>query len=242
MPRRKNQTAEPTAGAARTRSFGTLVYPTQEEYEQYYESCGGQIADTQGELHTVDKYDGRNGWGTHPDNWLEILSDAHVVYIISPMHIGDPDPDGGIKKPHWHVMVIYEGPKSWLTQVKPFFESFGGVGRQELQSTVGYARYLCHLDEGPEKFHYNVADVIEGGAADYLQLIDTPKDTLTVVGEIMDYVDAHNVRSFAALCRYARSARPDWFRVITEKRGYIVEKYIKSHAWELDTAQGEHKS
>src|SRR5699024_11179639 len=38
-----------------------------------------------------------------PEDWREIIDDLHVPWIESPLHDKDVNPDGEIKKPHWHV-------------------------------------------------------------------------------------------------------------------------------------------
>ena len=81
-----------------------------------------------------------------PENWIDILNEYHVACLISPLHNRDIDPDLNIKKPHYHVLIMFEGKKNYETQVKPIFDSIGGVGREYVQSIRGYARYLCHLN------------------------------------------------------------------------------------------------
>ena len=81
-----------------------------------------------------------------PDGWLENLRAGHIPAFVSPLHDKDiNNGDGHAKKPHWHVMVMYEGVKT-QDQFKAFRDSFGGVGCEYVQSPKGYARYLCHLD------------------------------------------------------------------------------------------------
>lgn len=84
-----------------------------------------------------------------PENWLSIASELCVPAFISPLHDKDVNPTGEDKKPHWHVMFMFEGKKS-IEQVQELFISFGGVGIEKVNSIRSYARYLCHLDN-PDK-------------------------------------------------------------------------------------------
>jgi len=52
-----------------------------------------------------------------PENWIEILQSEQVPFAVSPLHDKDVNVDGEIKKPHWHVMLMYSGKKSF-TQIK----------------------------------------------------------------------------------------------------------------------------
>lgn len=200
--------------AGRTRNFATLVYATKE----YLDRIGSA-------------YDGSDGYGTPPENWMEIVSDLHVPVLISPLHGHCKNPDGTIKKPHWHILFMFDNVKNWEKQVKPMFESFGGVGREEVNSLRGYARYLCHLDNA-EKTQYNPVDIISYGGADYDALVHLPTDDLEILKEIFLYIRTNKTHSFAEFLDICATNNKDWFSVVSMSRGYIVDKYIKSLAWE----------
>lgn len=80
-----------------------------------------------------------------PENWQNIVAESKIPCFISPLHDKDVNPDGTPKKPHYHVMVMYDGPKT-EEQAKAFFSTFNGVGPEVVNSVRGYARYLKHMD------------------------------------------------------------------------------------------------
>ena len=47
-----------------------------------------------------------------PENWKDILRESGLQVGISPLHDKDVNPDGSIKKPHYHLILIYSGPTS----------------------------------------------------------------------------------------------------------------------------------
>lgn len=163
-----------------------------------------------------------------PDNWLNIISESKIPVIISPLHDKDLNPTGEPKKPHHHVVAAYEGKKS-PEQARQFFESFGGVGLEPVQSLRGYARYLCHLDN-PEKAQYSVEDVKSFGI-DYVGTIGLPTDKYKAIGEMIDWVEANDIESFAELMVFARSQKYDWFRVLCDSSTLVMKEYIKSRSW-----------
>ena len=165
-----------------------------------------------------------------PADWLDRLDSYHVAYLVSPLHDKDTNPDGELKKPHYHVMLMFEGKKSF-EQVKPIFDDIGAVGRENVQSARGYARYLCHLDNA-EKASYSPSDVRFGGGADYHSLIQSPGDETALLSEIMAYAKERKIYSFAELLDLARTHHSDWYRLVTTSKGWIVREYIKSLAWE----------
>ncbi len=98
-------------------------------------------------------------------NWIDILEEQHIRALVSPLHNMDIDKDGKIKKPHYHVILIFESLKS-IKQVQEIIEKFGGVGVIPIHSLGAYSRYLCHIDN-PEKAQYNKEDVKEISGANY---------------------------------------------------------------------------
>ena len=54
------------------------------------------------------------------------------------------------------------------------------------------------------------------------------------VGQMMDWLCEQGITSFAALSRYARAYRKDWFRVLTAKRTVFMAQFCKSLQWEAD--------
>ena len=108
------------------------------------------------------------------DNWLQILGEQCVPCFVSPLHNLDVNPDGEIKKAHYHILFTFEGKKT-KEQVLEIVKLINGVGLEPVKSTRGYARYLCHLDN-PEKHQYNIDDVVQFGGADYTTTIGLAKE------------------------------------------------------------------
>lgn len=164
-----------------------------------------------------------------PENWKDIISNEHVPCFISPLHDKDIDPQNQPKKPHYHVLVMYEGKKS-KEQVSKFFTSFGGVGVETVNSVRGYSRYLCHLDN-PEKAQYNTEDVISFGGADYTSCIGLPTDKYKAIKEMMSFCVENNIFSYSELLEYASESHFDWFRVLCDNGTVVMKEYLKSRSW-----------
>ncbi|MEE3444090.1 MAG: Rep family protein, partial [Methanobrevibacter sp.] len=80
-----------------------------------------------------------------PEDWEIILSNEFVPAFISPLHENDLNPDNSPKKPHYHVILMFDSVKT-TEQAKEVFAKIGGVGCEIVKSLRGYSRYLCHLD------------------------------------------------------------------------------------------------
>ncbi len=165
-----------------------------------------------------------------PENWIDILSDQKLPCFVSPLHDEDLDIQGQPKKPHYHVMVMFEGKKS-RDQVNVIFNQIGGVGCEIVNSIRGYARYLCHMDN-PEKHQYNPDDVICFGGADYFGICSLAVDKYKAIGEMMDFCKLEGIHSFAYFCRYAKDFRFDWFRILCDSGAFVMREYLKTLTWE----------
>ena len=47
-----------------------------------------------------------------PDNWREYVDDLHIEWVESPLHEFDSNATGEVKKPHWHLLLMFGGVKS----------------------------------------------------------------------------------------------------------------------------------
>lgn len=164
-----------------------------------------------------------------PADWQQVLASHFVPAFISPLHDKDVNPTGEPKKPHWHVMLMFDGKKS-TEQAKEIFDSIGGVGCEVVKSVRGYARYLTHMDN-PEKEQYDLAEVTALCGADYVGIIGLAIDKYVALGEMQDFCDKYNVTSFYLLSKYARSHRSDWHRILCDSGTVFMREWLKSKAW-----------
>ena len=169
-----------------------------------------------------------------PADWMERLDQYHIAALVSPLHDKDTNPSGEPKKPHYHVLLMFESPADYESKVAPIFAEIGGVGREAVNSARGYARYLCHLDN-PEKAQYSPSEVRCMGGADFYSITNLPTDDLKLIIEIKNYCRDNGVYSLAELMDLAEIHHPEWLSLIVMSRCYVIDKYIKSLAWECET-------
>lgn len=165
------------------------------------------------------------------EGWRDKLADQHVQIFISPYHDRDVNPDGTPKKPHWHVLVMFNSPHT-EAQAQELSNLCSGVKVQQVKDVVGMSRYLCHLDN-PEKAQYSVSDVVALGGADYLEKVQKAADTDAALSEMMDWCIDQGCFSFFRLSNFARRDRPDWFRVLSSSRTVFLTAWLKSMEWEV---------
>lgn len=181
----------------------------------------------------------RNWWfvlypESAPQNWREIIDELHIQYAISPLHDKDVDANGEIKKPHWHLILIFEGVKSY-SQIREITDSLNAPIPQAVNGLVGTVRYLIHKDN-PDKFQYPKEEIICGGGFDAAEVLNrSPSDKRKIIREIYDFIGENDITEFYQLTDYAYVNNDDWFDVLTEGHTVFFNAAIKSrrHAPQL---------
>ena len=92
-----------------------------------------------------------------PINWRDLLQETGLLVAISPLHDKDINPTGEEKKPHYHIILTYDGPTTY-NNVKSITDRLNCPIPQPLEQIRGYYRYFTHMDN-PEKFQYNESDI-----------------------------------------------------------------------------------
>lgn len=170
------------------------------------------------------------------EGWEQVLKQLHqrVFWILHDKDVGS---DGMPKKPHYHVMVLFDNPRS-LSTVQSLCSRCGGNGHlEEVVSRRGYARYLCHMDD-PDKHQYDTTEVHSLCGANYMLEImskaELKNSKLAMITEIIQFCDDNMVFFYADLIRYCIAYRPDWLEMLISYNGHIVKDYIKSNAFKCD--------
>lgn len=168
-----------------------------------------------------------------PNNWREIISSMHVQWIESPQHNRDVNPDGTIKKAHWHVLLLF-GSKKSFDQIKQITDRLNAPIPQQCHSITGMVRYFAHLDN-PEKYQYDPKNIIGHGGAEPSRYLETAaqrkQDKINTIKLMMDFVKKNNITEYVDLCDYAAKNEPAWFESLITNSSYVMTQYIKSNRY-----------
>ena len=164
-----------------------------------------------------------------PDNWREILDEHHIMWAESPLHDLDVNPTGEVKKPHWHVLLAFDAPKT-LDQIKELVEPLNGSNPIILDSIRGTLRYFAHLDN-PEKHQYNPALIVGHGGIDIKDLLRvSASKRYSLIAEMRKWVKQNDIEEYADLVDYAATFRnEDWLPLLSDNSTYVMIQYIKSN-------------
>ena len=163
-----------------------------------------------------------------PENWREVLDDLHIEWVESPLHEFDTNPTGEVKKAHWHIVMSFDGPKSF-EQVCEILEPLHCPIPQKCHALRGAVRYMAHLDN-PEKAQYCSSDIKGHGGVDVAEMLrPCSSERYTLIKEMMSFCRENRVIEFQDLLDYAMEERfDDWFPLLCDSCSYVLGQYIKS--------------
>lgn len=163
-----------------------------------------------------------------PENWRDFLDQEHIEWAESPLHEFDSNPTGELKKAHWHIVLAFDGKKSF-DQVTAILAPLNCPIPQRCNSLKGAVRYFAHLDN-PEKHQYSVSDIVAHGGFDLAAaLAPSSSERYALISEMIDFVKAENVTEYQDLMDYALAERRDtWFPLLCDSCTIVMQQYIKS--------------
>jgi len=164
-----------------------------------------------------------------PENWRDVLDDLHIPWVESPLHDKDTDPDGEIKKEHWHVVLMFDNVKSF-EQIKAICDGLNAPIPQKCHSAKGAVRYMAHMDN-PDKFQYPVSEIKAHGGADLAELLKpTSAARYQLIKEMIAYIRTEGVTEFVEFADYASAERfDDWFPLICDNSAFLIREVINSN-------------
>ena len=167
-----------------------------------------------------------------PSNWKEILQEQLIPTFISPLHDKDYNSTGEQKKPHFHIVLMFESLKT-KEQASEIFRKIGGVGTEYINCIRAYSLYLCHLND-KNKAQYDYREVICYAGANYEEMIKSADDKYSAIKEMIDFCEQEDIISYADLIIYARNNNTTWFKVLCDNGTLPIVQFLKSRYWGKD--------
>ena len=90
-----------------------------------------------------------------PSDWINILRSEIIPFFVSPLHDRDILEDGTPKKPHYHVMLMFDGVKT-VEQVKETIIKICCHYRTPQISLRYYTRYNTFYERGRTVVQFSI--------------------------------------------------------------------------------------
>lgn len=172
-----------------------------------------------------------------PEDYLNVLEELHVPFVLSPWHDKDVNRSTGeFKKAHKHGAFFFDSLKSYSQVSDLISDKLNGPAHVEIvMSPKGMYDYFTHA-ENPEKTPYNVKD-IESGAGFKLDkfLTENSPNFLQEVYEIMRDSELKEFADFTDLIAREHSDllpfvfdRSYFFKIYLDSKRYNIGKELKN--------------
>lgn len=112
-----------------------------------------------------------------PKDWLGILRQSGLKIAISPLHDKDTDPDEKEKKPHYHIIAVWDNGSTTYNNALNLAKKVKGTIPIALESIRGYYRYFTHQDN-PEKYQYDKKDIVHLNGFDIGDFVELTKSEI----------------------------------------------------------------
>lgn len=164
-----------------------------------------------------------------PSDYLNILEELHVPFILSPWHNRDVTVDGELKKSHKHGALFFDSLKSYSQVSNLISQKLNGPTHVEIvMSPKGMYDYFTHA-ENPEKTMYNIED-IESGAGFELKQFLIEQAPESFLADTIDLIEQHGFVEFEQLVTYARKNNAILLQLLVNKT-YFFSKLLDSRRW-----------
>ncbi len=163
-----------------------------------------------------------------PEDWREQLVKSGLSCAISPLHDMDLNPTGELKKPHYHIILVYGSPTTYRN-VEALTKRLNQPIPQPLEQIRGYYRYLTHKDN-PEKYQYDEKDIQTLNGFDIADFVEMTKSEVTrYKRELVQFIQDNSLTEYADLMDavMAGAGPQEWFDVASSNTLFFTA-YLKS--------------
>ena len=168
-----------------------------------------------------------------PKDWKDILQETGLQIAISPLHNKDLNADGEDKKPHYHIVLFFNGPTTY-NRVEKITKLVNGTIPKRVISPIGVIRYLTHKDN-PEKYQYDEREIItlNGLDIDDIQGLTTSME-LELKKAVIKLIQAKNIKEYSTLVNLLiKEDMRDMFKIVSGNT-IFYNTYLKSRKFILD--------
>lgn len=176
-----------------------------------------------------------------PSNWRDILQETGCMFAISPYHDKDINADGSPKKPHYHIIVCYDGPTSYNV-IKRITDSVNATIPQPLEQIRGYYRYFTHKDN-PEKYQYSESDIstINGfNINNYIELSYT--EVSNILLQLQYLIRDKKFLEYSDLLDYLVDNDLKEFWDVARNHTLLLDKYISSRRYKTKSEKNQNNT
>lgn len=163
-----------------------------------------------------------------PSDWVQILNNLHLVWCHSPLHHGYKHEDFEERKDHYHVIIFFDGKKSFKN-IFDITQLVNGTIPKKVESKGGLIRYLLHLDN-PEKEQFDDNQTISCyGGCEVQEYLESIYNRDEVIHQMEAFCKKNMITEYPILKDYAYMYhRRTWYHALNLNCREELKSYITS--------------
>lgn len=163
-----------------------------------------------------------------PSDWRDILRQRGIVAAASPLHDRDINADGEPKKPHWHIIVVYDGPTTYSNVLALSQGELRGTIPKVLDSPRGMYTYFTHEDN-PEKAQYEKKDIEHFNGFNITDLcMLKSSEIFEIKKKVLGFIDDNDIIEYSDLIKSLMLAELKDELQVSMESTFFFDKYITS--------------
>lgn len=167
-----------------------------------------------------------------PEDWEQILTEKfNLKWARSPLHDSDLNADDTQKKSHWHIVLVFDGKKSY-NQIKTISDTINATIPQKVHNLQGLMRYFIHIDN-PEKAQYDIKDIKAVGIDVELEIYGLEEFNKKLKGECFELIRDNDLREYCDLIDFLQYSHPQHFEYVTNHT-ILFSAYLRARRHKLE--------
>lgn len=156
-----------------------------------------------------------------PSDWRDVLQKTGLEIAISPLHDRDKDPTGEAKKPHYHIILCYDGPTTG-SAVKRLIDDLNQPMPLPIDSVRGLYRYFTHKDN-PDKYQYKEKDITSLNGFNINSYADlSSSDKTKIKFELTRFIRENSLHEYSDFIDKVMDLnKPDYFLIASTNTVYF---------------------
>ena len=163
-----------------------------------------------------------------PSDWRDIIRQRGLIAAASPLHDKDINAGGTPKKPHHHIIVVYDGPTTYSNVSALSVGELHGTIPKVLDSPRGMYTYFTHEDN-PEKAQYRKEDIEHFNNFNITDLCMLKQSEIFEIKKrVISFIDDNDIIEYADLIRCLMLAELKDELQVSMESTFFFDKYISS--------------
>lgn len=164
-------------------------------------------------------------------DWQHSITMRGLPFAVSPLHEFDVTAEGDLKKPHYHVIVVYPGPTTFNNVKMLSVDELGATIPKVVDNIRGAYDYLIHKNH-PDKAQYLEDEIQCCNGFDIFEMVQlSEKDKAELSISIIRDIKENDIKEYYELVDYYIEIQDYQKYNIVSSHTIFYNRYIASRRY-----------